>query len=156
MEPDANEVFQRMYSVVTLAVSANGQQEKFRWKNNSRPFPFEEASWADVTVFSCDEGTGNLELKATTYGQDLGVEDYLGQVEKVRGVWESRGLTVRNVGGSRGMFQIATDLEDGTTVVYTAGVGGESVEASTECFAGFMGDESSAKTFPAEKVSNGT
>lgn len=50
------------------------------------------------------------------------------------------------------MMQIATDLAHGTVVVYTAGVGDESVEADTQCFAGFKGDESSAQVYPGEKA----
>lgn len=153
VEPDANEIFKEMYSAVTVAANANGNEAKFRWKNNTKPFPYREASWADVTVFPCDEGKGQLKLNAgTTYDQNLHNEDYQSQVEKVRQAWESRGLKVRNVGESKGMFQIATDLDHGTVVVYTAGVGGESVEADTECFAGFKGDESSAQVFPGEKA----
>lgn len=152
VEPDVNEVFKEMYSAVTVAASANGNEAKFRWMNNTKPFPYKEASWADTIPWSCDDGKGNLELKATTYDQNLGTENYQGQVEKVRRAWESRGLKVRNVGESKGMFQIATDLNYGTVVVYTAGVGGEAVEAKTECFAGFKGDESTAQVYPGEKA----
>ena len=152
VEPDANEIFKEMYSAVTVAASANGNEAKFRWKNNTKPFPYQEASWSDVTVFPCGEGKGNLELKATTYDQNLGTENYQDQINKVRQAWESRGLEVCNVGESKGMFQIASDLDHGTVVVYTAGVGGESVEADTECFAGFKGDELSAQIFPGEKA----
>ncbi|SIJ67375.1 Uncharacterised protein [Mycobacteroides abscessus subsp. abscessus] len=152
VEPGANEIFKEMYSAVTVAANANGNEAKFRWKNNTKPFPYKEASWADTIPWSCDdEGKGQLKLNAgTTYYQNFHNEDYQSQVEKVRQAWESRGLKVRNVGGSKGMFQIATDLDHGTVVVYTAGVGGESVEADTECFAGFKGDESSAQVFPAK------
>ncbi|WP_237207713.1 hypothetical protein [Rothia nasimurium] len=153
VEPDANEVFREMYSAVTVAASANGNEAKFRWKNNTMPFPYQEASWADVTVFPCDGGTkGRVSLMATTYDQGLGSKDFSAQVEKVRTAWESRGLRVRDVGSSKNNREIATDLPHGTTVVYSAGAGGESVEASTECFAGFKGDESSAEVFPAEKA----
>lgn len=152
VEPDVNEIFKEMYSAVAVAASANGNEAKFLWMNNTKPFPYREASWADVTVFPCGEGKGNLELKATAYDQNLGTENYQHQINKVRQAWESRGLKVRNVGESKGMFQIATDLEHGTVVVYTAGVGGESVEADTECFSGFKGDESSAQVFPGEKA----
>ncbi|WP_237197813.1 hypothetical protein [Rothia nasimurium] len=154
VEPDVNEVFKDMYSAVTVAASANGNEAKFRWMNNTKPFPHKEASWADTIPWSCDdEGKGQIKLNAgTTYDQNLHNEDYQSQVEKVRQAWESRGLKVRNVGESKGMFQIATDLEHGTVVVYTAGVGGESVEADTQCFAGFKGDESSAQVYPGEKA----
>lgn len=152
VEPSTNEIFKDMYSAVTIAASANGNEAKFRWKNNTMPFPYQEASWADVTVFPCGEGKGNLELKATTYDQNLGTKNYQDQIKKVRQAWESRGLKVRNVGESKGMMQIATDLAHGTVVVYTAGVGGESVEADTQCFAGFKGDESSAQVYPGEKA----
>ncbi|SIL68019.1 Uncharacterised protein [Mycobacteroides abscessus subsp. abscessus] len=152
VEPDVNEIFKEMYSAVTVAVSANGNEAKFRWKNNTNPFPYKEASWSDVTVFPCEEGKGKLKLMATTYDQGLGSEDFSAQVEKVREAWESRGLKVRNVGSSKNNSEIATDLPYGTTVVYSAGAGGESVEAETECFAGFKGDESSAQVFPGEKA----
>ncbi len=155
VEPDANEIFRHVYSVATAATSANGNEAKFRWMNNTKPFPYKEASWADTIPWTCtdQEGTARVEFIAeTTYGKDLRNENYREQVEKVRTAWESRGLRVRSVGASKGMIQIATDLDYGTVVVYTAGLGGESVEASTQCFAGFAGDESSAKTFPAEKA----
>lgn len=149
-EPSANQIFHTLYTTVTLAASANGNQENFRWKTNTEPFPYQQASWADVTVFPCDNGNGQLELEATTYDQNLGTKDYLDQIEKVRTTWENHGHTVRNVGSSKGMMQIATDLEHGTVVVYTAGIGGEAIVAVTECFSGFKGDTSTAETYPGE------
>ena len=153
VEPDANEIFKEMYSAVTVAASANGNEAKFLWMNNTKPFPYKEASWADTIPWSCDGGTkGRVSLMATTYDQGLGSKDFSAQVEKVRAAWESRGLNVRTVGSSKNNSEVATDLPYGATVVYTAGVGGESVEADTECFAGFKGDESSAQVFPGEKA----
>ena len=32
VEPGANEIFKEMYSAVTVATSANGNEAKFRWK----------------------------------------------------------------------------------------------------------------------------
>lgn len=150
-EPSANQIFHTLYTTVTLAASANGNQEKFRWKTNTEPLPYQQASWADVTVFPCDNGNGQLKLEATTtHDRSIDNPNYLDQIEKVRTTWENHGLTVRNVGSSKGMMQIATDLEHGTVVVYTAGVAGEAIEADTECFSGFKGDTSTAETYPGE------
>lgn len=152
-QPTANEVFHNLYTTITLATSANGNETKFRWKNNTQPFPHQEASWADVTVFPCDNDQGQLKLMAgTTYDLNLHNENYQQQIENVRTTWEAHGLTVRNVGASKGMMQIATDLDDGSTVVYTAGIGGESIEADTICLAEFKGDPSTAQTYPAAKA----
>lgn len=42
VEPDVNEIFKEMYSAVTVAVSANENEAKFWWMNNTKPFPIKK------------------------------------------------------------------------------------------------------------------
>ncbi|WP_143539155.1 hypothetical protein [Rothia nasimurium] len=151
--PNANQIFNNLYTAVTLATSTNGYGDQFTWRNDSEPFPYQEASWADVAIQPCSENGGRLTLKATTYPLKPNDKNFSTKVQRVQEVWETQGYTVKHVFGTGSMETIATEFDDGTVVTYLAGVGGEAVTASTECHPEFdKNNENTAQTYPAHNA----
>lgn len=80
-------------------------------------------------------------LYASTYGQDQGCTDHDVPLAKVVAYWESQGWEPKPSGGvGENMKDIATTTTHGTFIQYTAGAGGEDVEAKSPCLYAFNQD----------------
>ncbi|MFW0111918.1 hypothetical protein [Rothia sp. P5766] len=149
--PSANEAYKNLYTTVTLAASANGDYEKFKWKHGMEDFPYKESSWADLTPISCDATHRRIEVYATMLAPSPTTTTFKEKAEKVRNAWEAKGLKVRNVWADDAYFSIVTDLPDQTVVVYSVSDRAEIIDAETQCLPGLEDDQkSTAEVIPAE------
>lgn len=149
--PSANEVYKNLYTTITLAASANGDYKKFKWKHGQENFPYQQSSWVDAVPIPCDKNHSRINIYATMEDPSPTTTTYKEKAEKVRHVWEAKGLKVRNVWADDVSFSIATDLPDRSTVVYSVADKLEVIEAETQCLSGIEDNqESTAEVFPAE------
>ncbi|WP_043442179.1 hypothetical protein [Arthrobacter sp. L77] len=145
-EEDKTVVFDDFYAAIIGTIDATGKTG-FTTEAGG-PFPdggdtlqdFMPGSRCSVSIHR-ELDARRIGLFVSTYGSDQGYTDYDEPLARVAAYWESQGWEPKSSGGAGGnMKAIATTTSEGTFIQYTAGAGGEDVEAKSPCLHAFNED----------------